>query len=158
MVLRLPLPQTLEGLYFRQKVGKRLLLGARLMRFSNDLAVLRNTPGLVTQSNYLKSATTLSLDSLYTFAGQFKWYSEATWSTSEQDSSVAGGRRVPVSTLVGPILDTSFVRLRANYAYQSDSYFPLLGYYLGDRQGPFGEVTFHSRPARYLRQRQRVPE
>src|SRR5579872_6004267 len=30
VVLRIPVPQTLMGLYFRQKIGKRLLLGARL--------------------------------------------------------------------------------------------------------------------------------
>src|SRR4029079_17406025 len=48
-----------------------------------------------------------------------------------------------MSTSVGPIFETQVFTLRANYIFQSASYFPLLGYYLGDRAGPFGEVKFH---------------
>jgi hypothetical protein len=142
VVLRLQVPQTMMGFYFRQKIGSRLLVGARFLHVSNDLVALRKLPNLLTQSN-LKSASTLSLNSLYRLAGPLKVYAEAAVSTSEQDDPVLAARNVPVSTLVGPILDTKLFTFRANYSFQNASYFPLLGYYLGDRAGPFGEVKYH---------------
>jgi hypothetical protein len=49
---------------------------------------------------------------------------------------------VPVSTLAGPVFDTKMFTVRANYTFQNASYFPLLGFYIGDRAGPFGELKF----------------
>ena len=84
VVLRLSVPQRLGGFYFRQKLGTRLLLGARMMQFSNDLTALRKLSSLLTQSN-LKSATTLSVDSMYTLAGPLKLYGEVAWSMAQRD-------------------------------------------------------------------------
>ncbi|HUS05790.1 MAG TPA: carboxypeptidase-like regulatory domain-containing protein [Bryobacteraceae bacterium] len=139
VVLRLAVPQTLGGIYFRQKVGKRLLLGARFMHFSNDLAALRQLPNLAMQNN-LKSAATLTVNSSYTVAGPLKFFGEATWSTGQQEGPKLATRNVPLSILMGPVLDTGRLTMRLNYAFQNASYFPLLGSYLGDRAGPFGEV------------------
>jgi hypothetical protein len=140
VVLRLSVPQTLSGFFLRQKVGSRLLLGARLMHFANDLLALSNAPGLLNQGSHLRTATTVSVDALYTVAGPLKWYGEISWSTAEQDIASAA-KQTPVSTLIGPLLESKYLKLRANYTLQSASYFPLLGYYVGDRQGPFGELT-----------------
>ena len=141
VVLRLQTPQTVMGAYVRQKIGNRLLLGARFMHFSTDLVALRKLPNLLTQSN-LKNASSLSLNSTYALAGPLKLYGEATLSVAQQDGPDTAGRRVPVSSLVGSSFDTTRFTLRANYIVQSASYFPLLGYYLGDRGGSFGEVKF----------------
>jgi hypothetical protein len=141
VVLRLQVPQTVMGLYFRQKIGSRWLVGTRFMHFSTDLAALRKQPNLLTQSN-LKSASTLSLDSLYTLAGPLKVYGEATLSMAKQEGPGSATPNVPLSTVVGPILETKVFTFRANYMVQSASYFPLAGYYLGDRGGSFGEVKF----------------
>jgi len=141
VVLRQQVPQTLMGAYWRQRVGTRLLIGARLMHFSNDVAALGKLPNLLTQTP-LTSATTLSLDSLYTLVGPLKLFGESAWSTARQDGPNLATRNIPLSTLVGPVLDTKMFTLRANYTFQSASYFPLLGYYLGDRKGPFVEATY----------------
>jgi hypothetical protein len=143
VVLRTSVPQSIGGFYLRQKVGQRLVVGARVTHFSTDLATLQSTSNMLIQGQHSKSATAASLNGMYTFAGPFKWYSEATWSASQPTSSNWSARSVPFSLLSGPLLETKFIRIRANYARQSASYFPLLGYYLGDRQGPFGEVTLH---------------
>ncbi len=140
-------PQTVLGVYWRQQVGTRLLLGARFMRFSNDIVALRRFPGLLTQTP-LTSATTLSLDSLYTVAGRLKFFDETSWSLSTRDGPNAATRNVPISTLAGPMLDTKMFTLHANYTFQNAAYFPLLGFYIGDRAGPFGEVRF--RPSGWL--------
>jgi hypothetical protein len=141
VVLRLQVPQTISGAYFRQKIGNRLLVGGRFMHVANDLVALRKLPNVLTQSN-LKSASTLSLNSLYRLMGPLKVYGEAAVSTGEQDAANLATRDAPISTLVGPILETKTFTFRANYTFQSASYFPLLGYYLGDRTGPFGEIKF----------------
>jgi len=142
VVLRLQVPQTVMGAYFRQKIGSRLLLAARFMYVATDLVALQKLPNFLTQNNF-KTASSLSLASLYTLAGPLKLYGETTWSMAQQDVPSSGTRDVPVSTLVGPILDTRQVTLRANYTFQNASYFPLLGYYLGDRAGPYGEIKYH---------------
>jgi len=147
VVLRLSVPQTLLGFYLRQQLGDRLVLGVRLMQFSNDLVALQKLSNILPQTN-LKSATTLTLDSMYTLAGPLKLYSEAVWSVAREEVPQPGARDVPVSVVEGPILDTNLVTLRANYVFQSAAYFPLLGTYFGDRAGPFAEVTI--RPARGL--------
>jgi hypothetical protein len=141
VVLRMQAPQKIAGFYFRQKIGDRLLLGARLLHFSNDLAGLRSMPGLLTQSSFT-NATTLSVNSLYTVAGSLKLYGEATWSVAGQEKSYSGAKSVPFSIVAGPIWESQAFTVRANYVSQSSAYFPLLGYYLGDRAGPFGELKY----------------
>jgi len=147
VVLRMQVPQILGGFYYRQKIGTRLLVGARLMHFSNDLAALRKESNLLPQTD-LERATTLTVNSLYTVAGPLKLFGEATWSMAQQDILAYATRSVPVSVLAGPIFTSRFLTVRANYALQNASYFPLLGSFLGDRQGPYGEVTL--RPMRRL--------
>jgi len=147
VMLRLDVPQTLSGVYFRQQVGARLLLAARAMHFSNDLAALQKLSNILPQTD-LKSATTVSVDALYTLAGPLKLYGEAEWSAAQQDDSQLATRNVPVSMLAGPSFDTKLLTIRANYVFQNASYLPILGTYMGDRAGPFGEVTF--RPSQRL--------
>jgi hypothetical protein len=142
VVLRQQVPQTLMGAYWRQQVGTRLLLGARFMHFANDLKALRKLPNFLTQTP-LTHASTLTLDSLFTLAGPLKLYFEATWSRAGQEGPNLATRKIPVSTLAGPIIETKMFTLRANYTLQNASYFPVLGFYLGDRAGAFGEVKFH---------------
>jgi hypothetical protein len=141
VVLRLLVPQKLTGFYVKQKVGSRLLISARFMSFRNDPAAMLVMSNALPRSD-LKSATTLRVDSLYTLAGPLQMYAEATWSRSESQTPAHATRNVPISFLAGPVFDTRMLTIRANYTLQSASYFPLLGSYLGDRAGPFGEVAF----------------
>jgi hypothetical protein len=54
------------------------------------------------------------------------------------------GAEAPFSFLVGPSWETDKFSVRANYVRQSTSYMPLLGYFAGDRKGPY--VEGHYRP------------
>ncbi|HUQ94021.1 MAG TPA: hypothetical protein VM120_20240 [Bryobacteraceae bacterium] len=148
--LRLNTPQTMTGVYLRQKAGERLLLGARLLRLSNKLEELGRSPYLAAHTTTIQSATTAAFDALYTLAGSLKWYGEAAVSAASRQGA-SGGHSGPVSFTTGPLLETNRFTLKANYLYQTDSFLPLLGYYLGDRRGPFGEVKLrpHSRMELY---------
>ena len=142
VVLRVQVPQMVRGAYFRQKIGQRLLLGARWTHFSNDLQALRNSSNLVTQATNVIRADTLAGDAQYTVIGPLKLFGESSWSTSTTDQNYTGPRNAPFSLLAGPIYETALLTIRANYVYQSAAYMPLLGYYLGDRKGPFAELKF----------------
>src|SRR5688572_20031899 len=137
--LRVRPPQSVMGAYFKPKLGSRWLLGARLMHFSTDLEALRKLPAFLSQNN-LRRASTASLSSRYNVAGPLHLYTEATLSMAEPDGIPSTARNVPLSYVAGPSVDTKIFTFRANYMVQSASYFPLLGYYLGDRGGYFGEA------------------
>lgn len=141
VVLRQQVPQILLGAYWKQSIGTRLLFGARLMHFSNDLQALRQQTNFLSATP-LTQATSLSLTSLYSVAGPLKMYGEASWSMAAQEGANHSTRSAPLSVLTGPVLDTRLFTFRANYTFQNASYFPLLGYYLGDREGPFAEVKY----------------
>ncbi len=137
--LRLVTPQMMAGGYYRQKFGDRLVLGARVMQLATDLNKLRESSQIALPVDPIREARTGMVNAMLTVAGPLKWYSEAAFSegTREISTGRAGGR---ISGTFGPMLETERLTVRGNYVYQTDSYLPLLGYYLGDRKGPFGEI------------------
>jgi hypothetical protein len=141
VVLRLALPERIQGIYFRQIVGKRVVLGARYLRFTNNLAELQKSPYTVVQTRDIKQANTFYVDALYTSEKHFKWYTESGWSHADDEKAGVKSSAVPFSGTTGPLLETSVFTLRANYTFQNAAYFPLLGYYVGDRRGPFAEAS-----------------
>jgi len=140
VVLRMAVPQTIAGVYFHQNLGSRVVIGARYLHFANDLDALRKTPYLAAQALSVKSAAVLSGDVLFKITKQARWFTEGAWSAASVETPHASARSVPFSFVTGPAFESEMLTIRANYMYQSASYFPLLGYYLGDRKGPFGEV------------------
>ncbi len=139
--LRMETPQKMAGVYFRQSVGERLVLGARLLALTTDLEKLKTTPFLAAAENSFQSARTATIDALYTMSGPLKWYGELAMSQSSRPSG-------PLSFTGGPVYETPRFSLRANYVYQSESFLPLLGYNVGDRKGPYAEVKV--RPLKWL--------
>jgi hypothetical protein len=148
VVLRMAVPQKVAGVYFRQGLGSRLVVGARYLHFANDLDALRRTPYLAAQTVSMTAVGVLSGDILFKIAKPAQWFAEGAWSVASLETPIASVRNVPFSFLTGPVLETEKVTIRANYMFQSAAYFPLLGYYLGDRKGPFGEVRV--RPVKRL--------
>ncbi|MBZ5543943.1 MAG: carboxypeptidase-like regulatory domain-containing protein [Acidobacteriia bacterium] len=74
-------------------------------------------------------------------------YAEAGYGTGTSFTPTPVGQK-PLSLLVGPTWETEKFSLRANYVRQSTTYMPLLGYFVGDRKGPF--VEGHYRPAKWV--------
>lgn len=136
--LLLQTPQTLLGGYYRQNVGERLVFGVRFLSFANDLSRLNAFKFLSSNGTEVEHARTTTLSSLFTVNSHLKFYSEAAVSQSSVSPLVTQGS--PLSFTAGPIVDLPRLSIRANYVYQSRSYLPLLGYYLGDRRGPYAEV------------------
>ncbi|MBI4907482.1 MAG: alpha/beta hydrolase fold domain-containing protein [Acidobacteria bacterium] len=93
-----------------------------------------------------RSASNLTVYATYKVNDHFQWYGEATGAMTE---STDGTPPAPaLSYFLGPAWQSPRITVRANYAYLTRSYFPLAGYWIGDRKGPFGELRV--RPFRRL--------
>ena len=129
-------PQTVVGVSAVHKVAPHLLVGARLMEFSSSPLGMAENPFLFPEGRDVAQVRTLSVQSLYTPAKHVKIYGE--FSRPYTDAAPAVN-----SFLAGASWETSTLTLRANYASQGVLYFPLAGFYAGDRQGPFAEARLH---------------
>ncbi len=145
---RVRVPQNLLGAALQQKFGRRLQLGVRFLRFSSDERAVRDNRFLFPLSRQFLSTDQLSVQSLYSPASRLRIYSETSWSRAERPSGSQRASEAPLSALVGSAWDSPRFTARMNYTYQGASYLPLLGYFLGDRQGPYGEIRV--RPLRRL--------
>ena len=133
---RIQTPQTVMGASMVRKVAPHLLLGARLMQLSTSLDSIAANPDLFPAGRAAPLVRTLALQSSYTPVKQLKLY-------AEHSRPLAGGTRRVNSTLAGGTWEGATLSVQANYASEGVLYFPLAGYYAGDRRGPFGEVRYH---------------
>jgi hypothetical protein len=129
-------PQTVAGVSAVRKLARHWLAGARLMQFAASRQSIAANPYLFPAGRTTPLARTLAIQSLYTPVKRLKIFAEVS-----RPATQAGG--TVTSFLAGAAWEDSFLTLRANYAYQGLLYFPLVGYYAGDRQGPFAEARFH---------------
>lgn len=135
---RIPSPQMVMGVSAVHRIAPHLLVGARLMQFSASRQAIAGNPTLFPAGRTANLARTLALQSIYTPLKRLKVYAEAS-------RPETGGARQVTSTLAGFTWEDSILTLKANYASQGLFYFPLAGYFAGDRRGPYGEVRVRPR-------------
>jgi len=142
---RVTLPQQVLGASMTQKLGKRWQVGVRYLNFQTDPGTLTRNPELFLGSQQFRNWNSLTFQSSYTVSRHLTFYSEASYAAASSFARGVGSQR-PFSLLVGPSWESNKFSLRANYVQQSMSYLPLLGYFVGDRKGPY--VEGHYRPAK----------
>ena len=141
---RVRAPQNVLGASAWRSLGK-LNTGVRLLRFNN----IERSPGediyFPAHRNF-KTAGNATAFATYTVNDHLQWYGEATLARAE----TIGQRRAiqPFSYFFGPTWESPRFTVRANYANLSEAYFPLAGFWVGGRRGPFGEVRV--RPSRRI--------
>jgi len=126
-------PQTVMGASVMRKVAPHWLIGARVMQFSASPQSIADNPFLFPAGRAVPRVRTMALQSSYTPVKQLKIYAEASRPTADTAHTVT-------SVLAGASWECPAVTVRANYVSQGTLYYPLAGYYAGDRQGPFAEV------------------
>jgi hypothetical protein len=141
---RLRIPQFVLGASVRQQFGDRLQTGVRVLHFSSSATQIAQNPYFFPAGREFLNSTGIAAQSLYSIAKHLKLYGEATIAASDRVNSATADRST--SLLGGAVWDSTKVTARANYASLSASYLPLLGYFAGDRRGPFGEIRY--RPVR----------
>jgi hypothetical protein len=164
---RLVLPQRVMGAAMQQKVGKRWQFGVRFLNLETSPSALTKDPTFFLPGRAFKGSNSLTFQSTYHFTEHLKFYAETGYGTassfspaqlaqlpsegeqaapSQTTSSPVG--QAPFSLLIGPSWETNKFSIRANYVRQSTSYMPLLGYFAGDRKGPY--VEGHYRPVGWV--------
>jgi len=149
---RLMLPQQVMGASMWQKVGDHWEFGVRYLHLSTSPSALVNYSNYFFPGSDYHSADALTFQSSYHFTRHLKFYSEVGYHRAStftgSTSTSPDGSQVPVSLLVGPDWETDKFTLKANYVRESTSYLPLLGYFVGGRQGPYLEGRY--RPIKKL--------
>ena len=134
-------PQRVMGASVVRKVAPHLLVGARVMQFSTSPQAMADNPYLFPAGRAVPLVRTVAIQSSYTPVKRLKIYAEAS-------RPVADTGRAATSVLAGASWEGTAVSVRANYVSQGTLYYPLAGYYAGDRQGPFVEARW--RPGKRL--------
>src|ERR1035437_9173986 len=140
---RLILPQRVMGASMQQKVGERWVFGVRYLNLATSPNALTEDPTYFSPGHDVQGSNSLTFQTTYRFSEHLKFYGETGYGTASSftPSPVA---QQPFSLLVGPSWETNKFSVRANYVRQSTTYMPLLGYFAGDRKGPY--VEGHYRP------------
>ena len=139
---RISVPQTVLALGAERRLGERLRLSVRLMRLASNEQQISSQPSLFPPERRFRSVTSLSFQSTYKVGSNLNLYAETGVAGAERMESASAVKTVPFSTVVGPVWESTRFTLRANYVYQSLTYLPLLGYFAGDRRGPFAEGRY----------------
>ena len=135
---RLVTPQTMTGASATRRVAEHLRTGVRLMQFSTSPQAILDNPFLFPPGRTLALVRTLAWQSLYTPVERLKVYTEVSRPLTEAEPTVT-------SMLGGLAWEDSAFSFKADYTRQGLLYFPLAGYFAGDRQGPFAEARWRPR-------------
>ena len=140
---RVNVPQTAMGASMRQKFG-RLETGVRLLHLTTSERDLEANPLFFPAGRSFLSADNLTVYTAYVFSDHFRWYGEATAARANALGGQPAGQ--PTSYFFGPSWESPRVTVRANYADLGQTYYPVAGYSVGDRKGPYGEVRIRPLP------------
>jgi len=130
-------PQRVMGASVVRRVAAHWLIGARVMQFSTSPQAIADNPYLFPAGRAMPLVRTMAIQSSYTPVQRLKIYAEASRPMADADTA-----HTVTSALVGASWEGTAVTVRANYVSQGTLYYPLAGYYAGDRQGPFVEARW----------------
>ena len=142
---RLILPQKVFGAAMKQDVGEHWKFGVRFQHLDTDASVLTTQTNFSFPGHVFQTSDSLTFQSLYSIGKNVKLFGEMSYTKATPFSSSPVAQE-PVSFFMGSSWETDKFSLRANYVFQSVSYLPLLGYFSGDRRGPFVEGHYRVTP------------
>ena len=130
---RIASPQRVFGAWAVKRVAAHLTVAARWMQFSSSAQAIAGDPYLFPRGRAAPLARTLAAQVLYTPLARLKVYAECS-------RPIEGADRPLTSFFAGASWESTMLALKANYVSEGVFYFPLAGYFSGDRRGPFGEA------------------
>jgi hypothetical protein len=129
---RIRVPQRIMGVSARRKIGRHLTIGARYLQFSSSAQAIADNPYLFPSGGQLTLERTLSVQALYAPVKRLRVYVEG--------SQPLGEGKAVFSSIAAAAWESKALTVRVNYVLQGAHYFPLAGYFIGDRRGPFAEI------------------
>ena len=132
---RVTVPQTVTGASATRRVAAHLQTGARLMQFAASPQAIIENPVLFPAGRTAGTVRTLAGQSLYTPLKSLKLYAEVSRPLGAAQPTVT-------SAFTGVAWEPGAFSFKADYTHEGILYFPLAGYFAGDRQGPYGEARW----------------
>ena len=141
--LRVRVPQRVFGASVHQKLTERWEASFRMLHFATTPDKLIDFRRFFTPLNrrYM-SVRSLTAQTHYKPLDKLQVFGEATLSAAERPPPIAGRPSQPLSVTTGLAWESQRWTASASYARQSTSYLPAMGLYLGDREGPFSEISY----------------
>ena len=140
---RVRVPQRVFGASLHQQLTERWQASFRMLHFESAPDKLMDFRRFFTPLNrrYM-NARSLTAQTHYEPLDKLRIFGEATLSAAERPPPIAGGPNQPLSLTTGLAWESERWTASASYARQSTSYLPAMGLYLGDREGPFSEISY----------------
>jgi len=140
-------PQTISGASAKYQLGN-LELAVRYIRLNNRVDQLEQNSFLFPANRQFSQAGVFTGKLSYKYKEHVRLYAEEDFSQAkflEQDTPT---EKHPWSSLFGAAFDSQRLSVRANYSDQGVLTLPVVGYFAGDRRGPFADLRL--RPSHWL--------
>ena len=142
ITFRVHVPQFVTGASVEQTFGGRLLMGIRYLRLSSSQNEIAANRFFFQQGAEFVRTDSLSAQAAYVAGGGLTLWADATLSHEAFAGSAVFRQSVPFSSLAGARWKTKRVTVSANYGRLSLSALPVLGFFFGDRKGPYAEIRY----------------
>ena len=143
---RMIMPQRVLGGSYWHRIGERWEFGVRYLNLSTHPSALVDYSNYFFAGHDYRTSNSATFQSTYHVTKHLRFYTQASYGKATAFAgSTSGGKtttQVPLSFLVGPSWDTDRFTVKANYIRESTTFLPLLGYFVGDRKGPYAEGRY----------------
>ncbi len=138
---RVVTPENVLGASAVRSLMAHLQTGVRAMQFSTSPQAILDNPYLFPPGRTVPLVSTLAWQTSYTPVERLKIYTEVSRPLASD------GERTITSMSGGFAWEGAAFSFKADYMREGVLYYPLAGYFAGDRQGPFGEARWRPRKA-----------
>ncbi len=139
---RVNAPQRVMGASVRQKLGSNVQVAVRLLDLASSPDALLASPALFPIGAEFTHSDMATVQAGWTASKRLSFFGEAGMSRATFGTDVVYRQQEPFSMLAGAAWETQRLTVRANYGSLSRSVLPALGFYAGDRRGPFVEARY----------------
>ena len=141
--LHFQVPQQVFGAALHQQFSDRWTASVRLLQLQSTPDNLMNFERYSVPINHrFTSVRSLTAQTHYRPLDQLQLFGEVAVSATSRPAAIADVPSKPLSMTIGVDWQAKRWTANASYARQSTSYLPAMGLFLGDREGPFGAISY----------------
>lgn len=142
ITFRTPVPQTALGAVVQQSFGSRLRVGVRYLGLASSEKSIERSPLYFPGGSEFRRSDSLSAQATF-FAGRgLTLFADGGATHVAFADTAIFPSSSPLSLLTGARWETKRLTITANYGRLTRSALPTVGYYFGDRAGPFAEIRY----------------
>lgn len=142
ITFRTQVPQLAVGAAVQQSFADKLYVGVRYLGLSSSESQVASNATYFPAGSEFRRTDSLTAQASYFAGGGLSLFADTTLSREQFAAIAIFPHAVPFSWLTGARWKMKRLTLTANYGSLSRSALPALGYFFGDRQGPYGEIRY----------------